>query len=87
MAKCAVPRARPDAMIHGAPACLDHVLAMLEANALIALDGTRIATPIGSVCVHGDDPEAVAVARALRDGLLAAGHHLVSLPELVTIAA
>lgn len=77
-----VPRTRPDAMIHGPAACLAHVLAMLEAGALIAVDGTRIATPIGSVCVHGDSPDAVAVARHLRDQLGTRGHRVLPLPEI-----
>ena len=77
-----VPRSRPDAMIHGAAACLAHVLAMLDAGALIATDGTRIATPIGSICVHGDNPGAVAVARHLREQLAARGHQVLPLPEI-----
>jgi UPF0271 protein len=77
-----VPRSRPDAMIHGAAACLAHVLAMLDAGALIAVDGTRIPTPIGSVCVHGDSTDAVDVARHLRLELTAGGYEIVALPEL-----
>lgn len=77
-----VPRARADAMIHGPRACLEHVLAMLAEGALIAVDGKRLPTPIGSICVHGDGPEAVTVAAAIRDGLLAAGYRLAPLPEL-----
>jgi len=77
-----VPRARADAMIHGPAACLAHVLAMLEANALIAVDGTRIATAIGSVCVHGDGPGAVEVARHLREQLAARGYGILPLPEM-----
>jgi len=77
-----VPRSRADAMIHGPAACLAHVLAMLEAGALIALDGTRIPTPIGSICVHGDSPDAVGVARHLRDGLQRAGHEILPLTEI-----
>jgi UPF0271 protein len=77
-----VPRSRPDAMIHGADACLAHVLAMLDAGALIAVDGTRIATPIGSICVHGDNPGAVAVARHLREQLAARGHQVLPLPDI-----
>ena len=77
-----VPRSRPDAMIHGADACLAHVLAMLDAGALIAVDGTRIATPIGSICVHGDNPGAVAVARHLREQLTARGHQVLPLPGI-----
>jgi 5-oxoprolinase (ATP-hydrolysing) subunit A len=77
-----VPRSRPNAMIHGAEACLAHVLAMLDAGALIAVDGTRIATPIGSICVHGDNPGAVAVARHLREQLTARGHQVLPLPAI-----
>jgi UPF0271 protein len=77
-----VPRSRPDAMIHGPAACLAHVLAMLDAGALIAVDGTRIATPIGSICVHGDNAEAVTVARHLREQLGARGHRILPLPEM-----
>ena len=79
-----VPRSQPRAMIHGAAACLDHVLEMLVAGALIAVDGTRIPTPIGSICVHGDSPDAVDVARHLRQELTSIGYALVPLPELAT---
>lgn len=81
-----VPRSRPDAMIHGPAACLAHVQAMLDAGALIAVDGTRIPTPIGSICVHGDSPDAVEVAQHLRQGLAAAGYKLVTLPEFMATA-
>lgn len=77
-----VPRARADAMVHGPAACLAHVLAMLEARALIAVDGTRIATPISSICVHGDGPGAVEVARHLRRELSARGYAIAPLPEM-----
>jgi UPF0271 protein len=81
-----VPRSRPDAMIHGPAACLDHVLAMLDAGALIAVDGTRIATPIGSICVHGDSPDAVDVARHLREQLGNRGFQMATLPEIAAHA-
>ena len=77
-----VPRARPDAMVHGPAACLAHVLAMLEAGALIAADGTRIATPIGSICVHGDSPDAVDVAGHLRTELARSGYEVLPLTEI-----
>ncbi|AYH45108.1 5-oxoprolinase subunit PxpA [Azoarcus sp. DN11] len=77
-----VPRSQPGAMVHGADACLRHVLAMLEAGALISINGKRLPVKAQSICVHGDDAEAVATARALRDGLQRAGYELVSIPEL-----
>ena len=74
-----VPRSRPDAMIHGAAASLAHVIAMLQAGALISVNGTHRPTRIGSICVHGDGPEAVATARTLRAGLLERGYRLAGL--------
>ena len=77
-----VPRSRPDALIRGAAASLAHVLAMLEAGALISVNGTHRPTPIGSICVHGDSPEAVATARVLRAGLLERGYRLAGLEAI-----
>lgn len=79
-----LPRSRPGAVLHEPAECVAHVMAMLEAGALVAIDGSQIATAIGSICVHGDNPAAVAVARAVRTALAAAGYELVGLPELGT---
>ena len=77
-----VPRSQPGAMIHGAEASLAHVLRMVEENALISITGKRIPVNPQSICVHGDNADAVATARALRDGLAAAGFELVPIPDL-----
>jgi 5-oxoprolinase (ATP-hydrolysing) subunit A len=77
-----VPRSQPGAMIHGAEASLAHVLRMVEENALISITGKRIPVNPQSICVHGDNAEAVAIAQALRDGLSKAGFSLVTIPEL-----
>lgn len=77
-----VPRSHPDAMVHGAAASLLHVQRMLEERALVSLSGKRIPINPGSICVHGDGPDAVATAHALRSGLEAAGWHIVPLDKL-----
>jgi UPF0271 protein len=77
-----VPRSRPDAMIHGAAASLAHVEAMLSAGAIVCASGKRIATSIGSICVHGDGPDAVETARHLNRALQGKGYDLVPLPAL-----
>ena len=77
-----VPRSQPGAMIHGAEASLAHVLRMAEESALISINGKRIPVNPQSICVHGDNAEAVAVAQAIRDGLTKAGYTLVTIPEL-----
>ena len=78
-----VPRSQPGAMIHGAEASLAHVMRMIEAQALISINGRRIPVKPQSICVHGDGPEAVATARAIRDGLQAAGFDMVPIPQLL----
>ncbi|MBL8445504.1 MAG: 5-oxoprolinase subunit PxpA [Zoogloeaceae bacterium] len=77
-----VPRSQPGAMIHGAQACVRHVLAMLSAGGLISISGKVIPAALQSICVHGDDAEAVATARAIRAGLIGAGYELVTVPAL-----
>ena len=81
-----VPRGRADAMIHGAAAALAQVRRMLEAGALLSVNGRRLEANIGSVCVHGDNAAAVATAAALRQGLTQLGYQLVSLPLLASAA-
>ena len=44
-----------------------------RAGAIIAESGRQIPTPIDTICLHGDTPEAVAIARAVRAGLEGAG--------------
>jgi UPF0271 protein len=77
-----VPRSRPDAMIHGADAALAHVEAMLTEGAIVCASGKRLRTEIGSICVHGDGPDAVAIARHLNRALRDKGYELVGLPAL-----
>lgn len=77
-----VPRSQPGAVLHGAEACWPHVQRMLEARALVSVTGRHLPTTIDSVCVHGDGAGAVATARAIRAGLVAAGIAVVPLPQL-----
>jgi UPF0271 protein len=68
-----VDRRKPGAVIHDADHAAARILEMLRAGAIIAEDGTHIPTRIDTICLHGDTPEAVGIARALRAGLEAAG--------------
>ena len=77
-----VPRSQPGAMIHGAQQSLEHVMRMVEESALISINGKRIPVNPQSICVHGDNADAVATAQAIREGLLKAGYALATIPEL-----
>lgn len=67
------PRTEPGAVLHDADLVVARVLTMVRENCLTSTSGRRLSVPIGSVCVHGDTPGAVAMARRLRQGLEASG--------------
>lgn len=67
------PRSEPGSVIHDADRLVERVLAMVSEGCLTSTSGKRLEVPIGTVCVHGDTPGAVDMARRLRAGLEAAG--------------
>jgi UPF0271 protein len=81
-----VPRGQPGAMIHDPKEAFAHVLRMVREQALFPLAGGRIDTPVDSICVHGDGPEAEATAILVRDGLAAEGYALTPLPAMTRFA-
>jgi UPF0271 protein len=68
-----VSRNLEGAVIHDAEMAASRVVQMLDEGALISQSGKRIPTAIDSICVHGDNPNAVLMAQALRGRLEAAG--------------
>jgi len=76
------PRSREGAVIHDSQTCVEHVLRMLKAQAIVTTRGLHLPCRIDSICVHGDAVEAVATAKAIRLALEAAGYALVPLCDL-----
>jgi 5-oxoprolinase (ATP-hydrolysing) subunit A len=68
-----VPRDRPGAVLHDPAEVAARVVRMATEGEMVAADGTVIAVAPGSVCLHGDTPGAVAMARATRRALEDAG--------------
>lgn len=68
-----VSRKLEGAVIHDAEAAARRVLAMLEEGAITSVSGKKIPARIDTICVHGDNPAAVAMARAVRSALETAG--------------
>ncbi|HHL21535.1 MAG TPA: 5-oxoprolinase subunit PxpA [Aliiroseovarius sp.] len=66
-------RSKPGAVLHDPDIAADRILAMLQEGAIICESGKRIPARIDTICLHGDTPEAVAMAAALRDRLTGAG--------------
>lgn len=68
-----VPRREEGAVIHDAEAVAARAVRMAVAGTVTAQDGTEVPVSARSICVHGDTPDAVRLAQAVRDGLLEAG--------------
>jgi UPF0271 protein len=67
-----VPRSQPGAMLHG-EAAVRRLLGFLESGAMPVVGGGTVALAVDSVCIHGDSPESVALARAVKAGFAATG--------------
>ncbi len=75
------PRREPHALIHDADAAVAQALRFLKAGGVVTPSGRVLATPLHSLCVHGDGPTAVALAQGVAQGLAAAGVALTGLAE------
>lgn len=75
------PRRIAGSVIHDADIAAERVLRMVEDQAIISRDGKRVAVPVDTICVHGDTPGAVGIARKIRDRLEKAGIQLVALKD------
>lgn len=68
-----VDRSQPGAVIHDAKAAGDRMARMVAEGAIITESGKRIPAAIDTICLHGDTPEAVDIAKSVRSALENAG--------------
>lgn len=68
-----VPRSEPGALVLDADLVQHRVARLLTTGQVLATDGTPVAVRAESICVHGDTPDAVALARGVRRAIEAAG--------------
>ncbi|MGB6242615.1 MAG: 5-oxoprolinase subunit PxpA [Castellaniella sp.] len=68
-----VSRREPGAVLHDPDQVADRMLDLVLTGELTAIDGSRVRLQADSICVHGDSPGAVAMARTVRARLEAAG--------------
>jgi UPF0271 protein len=68
-----VSRREPGAVLHDPDAIAARMVRLVTEGALEAADGSTIRIQADSICVHGDSPGAVQIARAVRAALNDAG--------------
>ena len=76
-----IPRKLPDAVIHDEAAVLARVRRLLQDGTILTYTGKPLAMPARSILVHGDTPGAVALARAIRREVEAAGGRIVPISQ------
>jgi UPF0271 protein len=68
-----VPRSRPGAVIHDTQQVIERSVRLATERTVVAISGEIVHVDADTLCLHGDTPDAVALASALRAALEAAG--------------
>lgn len=68
-----MPRTSPGAVLTDPTVVAQRSVRMALQHEVTAADGSVVATPAESICLHGDSPDAVAMATAVRAALVEAG--------------
>ncbi|PWR03654.1 LamB/YcsF family protein [Meridianimarinicoccus roseus] len=74
-----VDRSLPGAVIHDPQVAARRIAGMVAAGAILTEGGLSLPARIDTICLHGDTPEAVAIAAAVRGALEADGVTLARL--------
>jgi 5-oxoprolinase (ATP-hydrolysing) subunit A len=70
------------AVIHDPELVAQRVVHMVLNDEIMSRNGEPLKVTLDTLCVHGDEPTGVIVARAAREGLEAAGVRVLPLPEM-----
>jgi UPF0271 protein len=68
-----VPRDHPSAMLSDPDTAAQRLIEFFRTGVMPAIDGPPVKLDAHSICIHGDGPHAVAMARRLRSALADAG--------------
>ena len=71
-----VPRSRPGAVIHDRQQVVERALRLVTEGTVAAITGEVVQVRAETLCLHGDTPDAVGLASALRGALEQAGIEL-----------
>jgi len=74
-----VSRRENGAVIHDHQVAAKRVLKMVTEGKVVAKDGSEIELNADTICVHGDNPQAVALIKKIRETLIAFGIEIASM--------
>jgi len=76
-----VPRSRPGAVITDPASAAAKALRIVRDHVVTSVEGAEVEVHADTLCLHGDNPHALAIARAVREGLESAGVSVQALPR------
>ncbi|QOF78360.1 LamB/YcsF family protein [Variovorax sp. 38R] len=79
-----VSRREPGAVLHDANDVAERMLRLANEGTVTAIDGSVVRIRADSICVHGDSPGAVEMARRVRERLVQAGVTIRPFTEAAT---
>jgi UPF0271 protein len=68
-----VPRSRPGALITDPASAAAKAVGIARDRVVASIDGKQVGLEADTLCLHGDNPHALAIARAVREALERAG--------------
>jgi UPF0271 protein len=78
-----VPRRLPGAMIHDEDVSIARVIRMVKEGVVETINGNIIPIKADSVCVHGDNPKAVAFVQTIRKALIDEGVEIAPISAVI----
>ena len=76
------PRSLPGSSIHDPQEAARRALMMVQEGRIEAIDGGFFEFEVDTLCIHGDNPNAVQIAQAVRAALEAGGVQIRPVPEV-----
>ena len=65
-----VPRSQPGSVLSDPQQVAERALKMATERTVVAVDGSLLSLAVDTICIHGDSPDAVESARAVRAAML-----------------
>lgn len=78
-----VARNLPGAVIHDKKLAIARTVNMVKTGKTESINGKEIDMEVHSICIHGDNPEAVAFAQEIRAALIREGVEILPIAEIV----
>ncbi len=82
-----VSRKEPDAVLHDSQLIVDRVVKMVVDGTVVTKGGDELEINPDTICVHGDNPEAVNLVAKMRETLESNAVKLISLEKLINSKA